>query len=143
MEVSVPLLKPVLGRVANRRLDVTTANILFGLEDFDRFEEGDIYRLFGQPKTGELETESGETAGPEAPRYIVKALDFLSSPSNIISHDIKLIDFDQCFPVQSPPKEMLGIPPENLAPEVAVGLPAGPPSDVWALGCCFFRSQVR
>lgn len=26
--------------------------------------------------TGKLETESGETAGPEAPRYIVKAVDF-------------------------------------------------------------------
>jgi serine/threonine protein kinase len=138
MEVSDPILKPVSGRAANR-LDVTTANILFCLEDFDRLGEDDIYHLFGRPKTGELETQSGETAGPEAPRYIVEALDFMSSPFNIISHDIKLIDFDQCFPVQSPPKEMLGIPPENLAPEVAVGQPAGPPSDIWALGCCIFR----
>ncbi|WEW58184.1 hypothetical protein PRK78_003652 [Emydomyces testavorans] len=119
--------------------DVTTANILFSLSDFDRFTEADIYDLFGPPATGELETESGETPGPEAPRYIVKTLDFLSSPINIITHDIKLVDFDQCFPVSSPPKRMLSTPLEFLAPEVAVGLAASPASDVWALGCCLFR----
>jgi len=118
---------------------VTTANVLFSLLDFDRFEEADIYRLFGPPVTGKLETESGETPGSEAPRYIVKTLDFLSSPSNIISRDIRLVDFDQCFPVSSPPENMLGTPIEFLAPEVAAGLAASPASDVWALGCCLFR----
>lgn len=71
-----------------------------------------------------LETQSSEIARPEVLRYIVEAFDFLSSSSNIISHNIKLIDFDQCFLVQSLPKEMLGIPPENLVSKVAVGLPA-------------------
>ncbi|KAM7213633.1 Protein kinase-like domain containing protein [Rhypophila decipiens] len=84
--------------------------------------ESDIINLFGPPATGELQTESGEETGPEAPRYIVKALDFLSSPSNIITNDIKITDFDQCFAAASPPKEN-----------------AGPASDVWALGCCLFR----
>ena len=107
--------------------------------DFDRFEEADIYDLFGPPATGELKTESGETPGPEAPRYIVKTVDFLSCPLNIISHDIKLVDFDQCFPVSSPPKRMPGTPVGFLAPEVAAGLAASPASDVWALGCCLFR----
>lgn len=89
--------------------------------------------------TAVLETESGEATGPEAPRYIVKTLDFLSSKSNIISNDVRLIDFDQCFPISSPPEKMLGTPVEFLAPEVAVGLPASPGSDAWALGCCIFR----
>ena len=88
---------------------------------------------------GELETESGEATGPEAPRYIVKGINFLSSPSNIIRPDIKLVDFDQCFSISSPPEKLLGIPLDFMAPEVAVGLAAGPASDVWALGCCIFR----
>ncbi|KAB5533421.1 kinase-like domain-containing protein, partial [Coniochaeta sp. 2T2.1] len=77
--------------------DATTGNILLDLLDIDRFGESEIYRLFGPPTTGELETESGEATGPEAPRYIVGAIDFLSSSSNIIRPEIKLIDFDQCF----------------------------------------------
>ncbi|KAI0536750.1 kinase-like protein [Xylaria digitata] len=119
--------------------DVTTANILFTLPSIGQLEEADIYRLFGLPKTGVLETESGEPTGPEAPRYIVKTLDFLSSTSNIIGQDVKLVDFDQSFAISSPPKKMIGTPAEFLAPEVAVGLPASPASDVWALGCCIFR----
>ncbi|KAF1841475.1 kinase domain-containing protein [Cucurbitaria berberidis CBS 394.84] len=119
--------------------DVTTGNFCLSLCDIDRFGEGDIYRLFGRPTTGELETESGEMTGPEAPRYIVEAINFLAPPSNIINTDIKLIDFDQCFPISTPPEELLGTPLEFLAPEVAVGLAASPASDIWALGCCIFR----
>ncbi|KAI1746950.1 kinase-like protein [Xylaria castorea] len=119
--------------------DVTTANILFSLTNLDRFKEADIYNLFGPPAIGLLETESGEATGPEAPRYIVKTLDFLSANVNIVNDDIKLVDFDQCFPAASPPKKMLGTPIEFLAPEVAVGLAASPASDVWALGCCLLR----
>ncbi|KAE9379499.1 kinase-like protein [Stipitochalara longipes BDJ] len=101
--------------------DMTTANILFGLLDIDRYTESDIYRLFGAPETAPLETEFGETPGSEAPSYIVKALDFLSSEESVIS------------------KDMLGTPAEYLAPEVAVGLKASPASDIWALGCSIFR----
>jgi serine/threonine-protein kinase SRPK3 len=75
---------------------VTTANILFGLLD--------IYRLFGAPETAPLETESGETPGPEALGYIVKSLDFLSSKESVITKDVRLIDFDQSFLISSPPR---------------------------------------
>lgn len=120
-------------------LDVTTANILFGLLNIDRYTESDIYRLFGAPETAPLETESGETPGPEAPKFIVKSLDFLSSKESVISQDVRLIDFDQSFLISVPPEQMLGTPAEFLAPEVAVGLKASPASDVWALGCSIFR----
>jgi len=120
-------------------LDVTTANILFGLLNMDRYTESDIYRLFGAPETSPLESESGETPGPEAPKYIVKSLDFLSSEESVISQDVRLIDFDQSFLISLPPEKMLGTPAEFLAPEVAVGLKASPASDVWALGCSIFR----
>ncbi|TGJ82365.1 hypothetical protein E0Z10_g6423 [Xylaria hypoxylon] len=104
--------------------------------------EADIYHLFGPPATGLLETESGEATGPEAPRYITETLDFLSCSINIIGHDIKLVDFDECFPAALPPTKMLGTPIDFLAPEVAVGLSASPASDVWALGCCLFRLRA-
>ncbi|KAF5672550.1 CMGC SRPK kinase [Fusarium heterosporum] len=119
--------------------DVTTGNLLLAIADLECYSEEEIYRLFGQPVTGALETESGETPGPEAPRYIVKSINFLSSPENIIKPEIKLIDFDQCFPISSPPQKMLGTPLSFLAPEVAVGQGASPASDVWALGCCILR----
>ena len=120
--------------------DVTPGNILLRIvESFDSLQEDEVYRLFGRPITGELETESGQPTGPEAPRYIVKAIDFLSRTKNMIKPDIRLIDFDQCFRTASPPEKLLGTPLEFLAPEVAVGQPASPASDVWALGCCIFR----
>jgi serine/threonine protein kinase len=112
---------------------------VFRLVEFDRYTEDDIYRLFGKPETAPLETASGETPGPEAPRYIVKTLDFLSSEKDIISNDISLIDFDQAFLASSPPENMLATPIEYLAPEVAVGRLASPASDVWALGCSITR----
>ncbi|KAH6854697.1 kinase-like domain-containing protein [Chaetomium sp. MPI-CAGE-AT-0009] len=119
--------------------DVTTSNIAFCLSDIDRYTEHHLSNLFGTPEKAPLETESGEEPGPEAPRYIVRPIDFLASEDDIISWDIQLLDFDQSFPVSSPPKDMLGTPVELLAPEVAVGLSASPASDVWALGCSIYR----
>ena len=86
-----------------------------------------------------METFSGEIPGPEAPQYIVKALDFLSCEQDLIRDEICLIDFDQSFLARSPPEKILGIPVEFLAPEVAVGHPASPASDIWALGCSIMR----
>ena len=123
-------------QTADRALDVNTGNLLLTLSNLDCYGEDEIYRLFGRPVTGPLETESVVKPGSEAPRYIVKSIDFLSSPENIIEPDVKLVDFDQCFPVSSPPQKMIGTPIEFLAPEVAVGQEVSPASDIWALGCC-------
>jgi hypothetical protein len=96
---------------------MTTANIVFGLVDIDQYSEDDLCRIFGTPENQMLETQSGEQSGIEAPRYIVKALNFLSSDINLISKDVWVISFDQPFPATSPP-EKLGTPAEFLAPEV-------------------------
>lgn len=142
MEVSFPTLffcLYLIEQTANVSSDVTTGNLVLALSDLHPYSEDDIYQLFGEPTTGELEQESGEPSGPDAPRYIVKSIDFVRSTSRIIEPEVKLVDFDQCFPISSPPTTMLGTPVENLAPEVAIGRAAGPASDVWALGCCIFR----
>ncbi len=118
---------------------MTTHNIAWGISDINRHTEDHLFSLFGSPETAPLETESGEETGPEAPPFIVKPLNFLAAEENIIRWDVQLLDFDQSFPISSPPEDMLGTPPEFLAPEVAVGLSASPASDVWALGCSIFR----
>lgn len=115
---------------------------MFRIKDLDQVPEDEIYDLLGRPETGSLETESGEAAGPEAPKYIVKTLDFLLARRPIISEDICLIDFDNAFLGSSPPENLLPTPVEYLAPEVAVGLSGGTASDVWALGCSILRLSL-
>lgn len=129
----------LLNRLVDQSSDITTGNLLLKMSDINSYDDEGIYRLFGNPVTGELETESGEATGPEAPRYIVKNINFLSGSAELIQPIVELIDFDQSFAISSPPEKMLGTPVEFLAPEVAVGLPAGFASDIWALGCCIFR----
>ncbi|EEU47043.1 uncharacterized protein NECHADRAFT_78065 [Fusarium vanettenii 77-13-4] len=119
----------------SRGLYITPSNIVFRLRNLDHLDDQGIYRLFGEPRTGPLETCSGDIPGPEAPRYIVGYLDFMSSREDLLLDDISLIDFDQAFLTSGPPEETLGTPVGFLAPEVAVGKPASPASDVWALGC--------
>lgn len=116
-------------------VDITPSNVVFRLRNLDHLNDAAIYRLFGEPRTDELRTCSGEMHGPEAPRYIVGYLDFFASDEDLILDDVYLIDFDQSFHESTPPAKKPGIPIGFLAPEVAVGQPAGRASDVWALGC--------
>lgn len=62
-------------------------------------------------------------------------IDFMAPEESVILDEICLIDWDQAFMASQPPKEILGTPEGFLAPEIAVGRPASPASDVWALGC--------
>lgn len=98
-----------------------------------------MFELFGRPETAPFRTYSGNPPGPHGPEYIVVPLDFCSSTTNVLSSEICVIDFDQSFTTTGPPPERLGIPAKYLAPEVAVGQPPSPASDVWALGCAIFR----
>ncbi|KAI9149293.1 Serine/threonine-protein kinase spk-1 [Paramyrothecium foliicola] len=119
--------------------DITPSNIVFRMRNLDHLDMQGIYRLFGKPKWALLETCSGETHGPEAPRYIVGYLDFMSCEEDLFEDEVCLIDFDQSFLTSHPPKEVLGTPVGFLAPEVAVGRPASPASDVWALTCALLH----
>ncbi|KAJ9155232.1 Kinase-like protein [Pleurostoma richardsiae] len=120
--------------------DFTASNVALRLvNEFDSYEQSDLFSLFGRPQTAPLRTYSGRPPGPHAPDYIVVPLDFCSSTTNVLSSEICVIDFDQSFTTTGPPPERLGIPAKYLAPEVAVGRPASPASDIWALGCATFR----
>ncbi|KAG9497257.1 hypothetical protein J7337_012051 [Fusarium musae] len=120
--------------------DFTPSNIVFRIRNLDHLDDRGIYRIFGEPQRDPLRTISGEPTGAEAPRYVVGNLDFTSA-EDLILDDICLIDCDQAFLTSSPSSKTLGTPPGFLEPEVAVGKPASPASDVWALGCSIL--QIR
>ncbi|EWG52284.1 CMGC/SRPK protein kinase [Fusarium verticillioides 7600] len=120
--------------------DFTPSNMVFRIRNLDHLDDQGIYRLFGEPQRDPLRTISGEPTGAEAPRYVVGNLDFTSA-EDLILDDICLIDYDQAFLSSSPPSKTLGTPSGFLAPEVAIGKPASPASDVWALGCSIL--QIR
>ncbi|KAI1644296.1 kinase-like protein [Daldinia loculata] len=120
--------------------DFTVSNMALRLiNEFDLYEEDYLFELFGRPQTAPLRTYSGDPPGPHGPKYIVVPLDFCSSATNLLSSEICIIDFDQSFTITGPPLERPGIPAKYLAPEIAVGRPASPASDIWALGCAIFR----
>ncbi|KAF5645274.1 CMGC SRPK kinase [Fusarium tjaetaba] len=112
--------------------NIRPGNLVLRIRNLDHLDDQGIYRLFGQPMIDELKTESGRVPGLEAPRYVVGFLDFMSSGEDVLLNELCLIDFDHAFEISSPktPAPL----PDFLAPEVAVGKPASPASDVWALG---------
>lgn len=63
-------------------------------------------------------------SSPETLRYIIEDSRYPLLFSQHHQPRIKLVDFDQCFPVSSPPERMLDTPLEFLAPEVAAQVPA-------------------
>ncbi|KAI1267449.1 kinase-like protein [Xylariaceae sp. FL1019] len=120
--------------------DLTASNMALRLVDeFDSYEESDLFELFGRPRTSPLLTYSGKPPEPHGPEYIVVPLDFCSSATNVLSGEICIFDFDQSFMTTGPPPERPGIPAQYMAPEVAVGGASSPASDIWALGCAIFR----
>jgi serine/threonine-protein kinase SRPK3 len=85
-----------------------------------------------------LRTLDGSVVGPSAPSYVVESVDFMAVP-NLLSLRLKVIDFDQAFPVSSPPSRPLGTPARCLSPEAIFDHEVGVASDVWALGCLIFK----
>ncbi|KAH7128946.1 kinase-like domain-containing protein [Dactylonectria macrodidyma] len=122
--------------------DFTTSNMVLRLkDDFGSYSDSDLFKLFGSPQTAPLRTYSGKPSGPHGPRYIVVLLDLCSSSTNVLSSEICIIDFDQSFSTTGSALEQPGIPAKYMAPEVIVGQPASPASDIWALGCAIYRMR--
>lgn len=98
----------------------------------------------GSPIRQRLLTYSGNPPppGPHGPDYIMAPLDFCNSSTSVLSSEICIVDFDQSFTANDPPPGHPGIPAKYLAPEVAVGGPLSPASDVWALVCAIFRIRT-
>ena len=122
--------------------DLTARNVLLHPNPgFDLLDKESIFELLGHPIRDTVELLSRGAPGVEAPAYVVDTPHFPVT-SDILSGKISIIDFDQSFHIQDPPKTMLGTPPKYLAPEAILDLNAGPASEVWALGCLIFRVRT-
>ncbi|KAF7560953.1 hypothetical protein G7046_g3203 [Stylonectria norvegica] len=122
--------------------DLTASNISLHLtEEFQTHDEDDLLPLLGYPKTDFVRTYPDIASSPHIPEYVVAPLDFCFCSNFFFSDKICIAGIEQSFTIDKPPHRV-GTPAKYLAPEVAIGVPSSPASDIWALGCAIFRTRT-
>lgn len=101
----------------------------------DDLTEAELRRIFGRPRKVPLDFFFPDQASSPAPSYAVRPVNLAWLPSAYLSTKIALLDFDEAFLTDDPPKGLSHIPREYLAPESIFALHNSPAADVWALGC--------
>ena len=122
---------------SNFSIDLTAANVAFGVHNFDSWSEDELYSHLGKPETETIRTASGKPVSDHAPSYVVQPLSFLKSDPTRLQDSVRLIDFGISFFVHDPP-EFLGTPPSFVAPETWFEMAADKNTDLWALGCTLY-----
>ncbi len=120
-------------------LDLTHANVLFGLRGVDRWTDSEVYQHFGLPNKAQLLCLDGSVPPPSAPRQIVEAINFNNIDPRLLSGNVCIVDFGLSFRTENPPPGIPGTPRSFLAPELCFGAPRSPSNDVWGLGCLIFE----
>lgn len=92
----------------------------------------------GEPSLDPVLTASGELPGPNAPKYLVRGIDFDEIDSRYVTDQIRIIDFGESYEPSNPPED-LGIPMGYLPPETIIDNTMGIASDLWALACTLFE----
>jgi serine/threonine protein kinase len=122
-----------------RNVDFTPKNVAIRLDkSLDNLTEDQLDDFFGEPRIEPL--DSWFTGGPSpAPEYAFEVADLRLLPSDYFSTRLCVLDFDQAFLTEHPPKRLAHIPAPLLAPESIFTLTNGPAADVWALGSVLFN----
>lgn len=109
--------------------DLTSANVLFQLSNFDSWSELKIYTQLGPPRTSEIYQHPGR------PRYLVDSVSFFDTQPGLLTKNITILDHSESFFVNSPPPHQLHTTNHYTAPKVLFGWDSSFRSDTWALGC--------
>ncbi|KAJ2916954.1 hypothetical protein MD484_g3456, partial [Candolleomyces efflorescens] len=133
--------------VIKRKVNLTTSNILFKLEDanVDSWSDTRVYDIFGEPTT-EVVTRVDKSSAfhPNAPRELVQEIDgsrFVDS--FVLQRDVVLTDFGQSFSVRNMPKDYSPATiVHHTPPEFRFTQKAGLPSDIWTLACAIFEIRA-
>ena len=100
----------------------------------DDLAEDELDEIFGPPRKVPLDFFFPDQPSP-APSYAVRPVNLGWLPSAYLSTKLALLDFDEAFFADDPPRGLSHIPHQYLAPEAIFAVRNGPAADVWALGC--------
>ncbi|KAJ2996249.1 hypothetical protein NUW58_g1032 [Xylaria curta] len=119
--------------------DLKPDNVLMRIEGLDEMDTNQVMELLGEPELIEVETASGDSPQPKAPKHLVCPVE-LGWCTQLVSGSIAIVDFGDSFFADKPPKKP-GHTAAYAAPEIffeGSGQP-GVHSDIWALACTFFE----
>jgi serine/threonine-protein kinase SRPK3 len=109
------------------------------MNNFDGWTESEIYKCLGQPRMATLRLLSGAPAGVHGPKKIVEAIRYSNMDNQLLTGNVRIIDFGESFFLSKPQVGLLGIPAAYFAPETLFGWSASAASDVWALACLIYE----
>jgi serine/threonine protein kinase len=118
---------------------LTLNNIAVRLDkSLDTLTEAELAGLFGEPRTEDLKRwYSGDSSC--FPKLAFETAQLNRLPPDYLSANLCILDFDQAFLSEHPPKELAHIPVRFMAPESIFTLTNSPAADVWALGSILFN----
>lgn len=123
--------------------DLTSANVLLDISNFDHLSPEQLYEVIGSPYQYSMSSHSDEPLPPSAPRFVVDPIDPLKL-FKFRTGNIKIIDFGCSYRLSEPPTGS-AIPVIYRSPELILNQKIGKEGDVWALGCVIYeiRTQQR
>jgi serine/threonine-protein kinase SRPK3 len=99
-------------------VDLTSANILFGLNVVDHWTDLEVYQHLGAPNTAQLLCLDDSAPPSSAPRHIIEAINFKCIDPSMLSGNVYIVDFGLSFRTESPPPGIPGTPRSYLAPDL-------------------------
>ena len=122
--------------------NLTSADVLFQLTNFDAWSQEKVYEQLGIPSVLDLDVSY---LGPSSPRYLVDSAQFFRTPPGLLTENIRIIDYGDSFRIGW--RNSLNTDQEDrmsrfIAPENLRGQQVARPSEIWALGCIIYEIRA-